>query len=181
MQARTISRVVAAVAVIVVGGLVLLARRPSQEPIPVPQPGHGTIQTPAAEPLQIAAADPPAPSHEELVAAKVAELEAMSETFRNTTFLIAIRDAGLVCNELLRVFGGIDESAKWIATCSEMLAYTVSVASTGTLHVEPLQQYWDAVPWPVRIEGDTAPLAPRPEIRDQRLLPQQQQQPLPQR
>ena len=57
----------------------------------------------------------------------------MSETFRNTTFLIAIRDAGFVCNELLRVYGGIDASAKWMATCSEMHAYTVSVASTGTL------------------------------------------------
>ena len=69
----------------------------------------------------------------------------MSETFRNTTFLIAIRDSGFVCNELLRVYGGIDTSAKWMATCSEMHAYTVSVASTGTLQVEPMLQYFDGV------------------------------------
>ena len=34
----------------------------------------------------------------------------MSETFRNTTFLIAIRDSGFVCNELLGVYGGVNDS-----------------------------------------------------------------------
>ena len=34
-----------------------------------------------------------------------------------------------------------------MATCSEMLAYTVGVASTGTLHVEPTLQYFDGVLW----------------------------------
>ena len=69
----------------------------------------------------------------------------MSETFRNTTFLIAIRDSGFVCNELLRVYGGVNDSTTWTATCSEMLAYTVSVASTGALHVEPMLQHLDQV------------------------------------
>ena len=68
----------------------------------------------------------------------------MSETFRNTSFLIAIRDAGYTCNDLLRVYGGVDNSGKWTATCSEMLAYTVGVTGAGTLHVAPLLQYFDA-------------------------------------
>ena len=67
----------------------------------------------------------------------------MSETFRNTTFVIAIRDAGYVCNELLRVYGGIDDSGKWTATCSEMLAYTLGVMANGDLRVEPMMQYFD--------------------------------------
>jgi hypothetical protein len=89
----------------------------------------------------------------------------MSETFRNTTFLIAIRDSGFVCNELLRVYGGIDASAKWMATCSEMHAYTVGVASTGTLHVEPALQYSDGQ-WrqPIqRFDDSTLVLPPQPQ------------------
>ena len=57
----------------------------------------------------------------------------MSETYRNTTFLIAIRDAGFVCRELLGVYGGVNDSTTWTATCSQMLAYTVSVANSGVL------------------------------------------------
>jgi len=75
--------------------------------------------------------------------AKLRELNAMSETYRNTTFLIAIRDAGFVCNELLRVYGALDDAPKWLASCSEMLSYTVSVSSNGALHVEPMMQYFD--------------------------------------
>jgi hypothetical protein len=94
----------------------------------------------------------------------------MSETFRNTTFLIAIRDSGFVCNELLRVYGGIDASAKWIATCSEMHAYTVGVASTGTLHVEPALQYFDGQRPAERIQSiddSTLVLPPQPRLPPQ--------------
>lgn len=69
----------------------------------------------------------------------------MSETFRNTTFLIAIRDSGFRCNELLGVYGGINNSHTWTATCSEMLSYTVRVASVGTLVIEPTLQYFDGL------------------------------------
>lgn len=74
------------------------------------------------------------------------ELNAMSETFRNTTFLIEIRSQGFVCEELLSVYGGANDSTTWTATCSAMLAYTVGVTSSGALHVEPLLQYLDGVP-----------------------------------
>jgi len=140
MQRRTIQLTAAA---IVGAGLVLIARRPAELPAPVNQ----TLQTepvaPVEAPVQLAVADIPAPVDEALVVAKIRELEAMSETFRNTTFLIAIRDAGFVCNELLRVYGGLDDSGKWTASCSQMLAYTVSVAGSGTLRVEPMLQYFD--------------------------------------
>jgi hypothetical protein len=84
----------------------------------------------------------------------------MSETFRNTTFLIAIRDAGFVCNELLGVYGGVNDSATWTASCSEMLAYTVRVASHGGLGIEPVLQHLDSLPF-----------APMREPRNETLLP----------
>jgi hypothetical protein len=146
VQANTIPRVIAAAAVIVAGGLVLLARAPSDLPRPVAQPADSGAATTDA-PVVLAVA--PAPSDDAVIAAKIRELEAMSETFRNTSFLIAIRDSGYTCNELLRVYGGFEESGKWTATCSEMLAYTVGVAGNGALRVEPMNVYWDGVTRPV--------------------------------
>jgi hypothetical protein len=156
MQAVTFPRVVAALAAIVVAGLLLRSRIPEVE-LPTPA---ASLETPSADGASApnATAEDPAAAVEAPAAAKRRELEVMSETFRNTTFLIAIRDAGFVCNELLRVYGGVDGAAKWTATCSEMLAYHVSVASTGELHVEPTMQYWDSI----------APSAPLRELREQR-------------
>jgi hypothetical protein len=172
MQSQTISRAIAVAAATAAAGVVLLfARDPSDEPRgALPIESSPPAQTVAAP--RIAVAEPSAPPREELAAAKVRELEAMSETFRNTTFLIAIRDAGFICNELLRVYGGLDTSAKWMATCSEMHAYTVGVASTGTLHVAPALQYFDGQ-WPAQriesIDDSTLVLPPQPRLPPQRL------------
>jgi len=57
---------------------------------------------PSTAPARAAASEPAAPTHD-AERAKLDELQAMSETFRNTTFLIAIRDSGFRCNELLSV------------------------------------------------------------------------------
>ena len=157
MQTREIALGIAATTVIVAGALVLLARSPSDEAPP---------SAPSSEPLTIAVSDAtrapaPAQHHDAQAAAKVRELEAMSETFRNTTFVIAIRDAGYVCNELLRVYGGIDDSGKWTATCSEMLSYTVAVASNDTLRVEPMLQYFDGLsPWVTIDKQNIVPAQP---------------------
>ena len=158
MQTREIALGIAAATVIVAGGLALLAGSPSDEP---------PLAAPSNEPLTIAISDAPrraeapAPVHDSQAAAKIDELEAMSETFRNTSFLIAIRDAGYTCNELLRVYGGIDDSGKWTATCSEMLAYTVGVMANGTLHVEPMMQYFDGLA-PAVVPNETiVPVPPR--------------------
>jgi len=158
MQRQTILVAIAAAAAIVAAGLVLIGGATTHAPAPVPQSRESEPASPRDAPIQLASADAPAPRNDEPAAAKVRELEAMSETFRNSTLLIAIRDAGFVCNELLRVYGGLDHSGNWTATCSEMLAYTVSVASTGALRVEPMLQYFDGVVWPVAPEQGGDPI-----------------------
>ena len=164
MRATTITSVSVTAGVIVVAGLVLLARAPSDD---APPAAHSDeTLTIAVNDKRPAPADPPALMHDAPAAVKIRELEAMSETFRNTTFVIAIRDAGYVCNELLRVYGGIDDSGKWTATCSEMLAYTVAVTANGALHVDPMLQYFDG-------NGPAVPQEPGPGRQPQLLLPPQ--------
>jgi hypothetical protein len=155
-------RALAVSAVIVAAGLVLLLRSPGDDTrVDIAESNVPPSQ--AAAPPPAAADQPSAPPAEAPPTAKIRELEAMSETFRNTTFLIAIRDAGFVCNELLRVYGGVDDSAKWMVTCSEMLAYTVGVASDGTLRAEPFQQYFDGVgPRAIEQRFDAPPQPPQP-------------------
>ena len=163
MQATTSTRVIAAAAVIAAGGLVLLMRAPGDDAPPAARSDE--TFTIAASHKTPAPADLPAMAHDAPAAVKIRELEALSETFRNTTFVIAIRDAGYVCNELLRVYGGIDDSGKWTATCSEMLSYTVAVMADGGLHVEPMLQYFDG-------NGPaTVPQEPGPGRQPQQLLP----------
>jgi hypothetical protein len=110
-----------------------------------------------------AASDPPPalahaepPPHEPLLVqpaalARVEELRALSESYRGTTFLTAIRSAGFVCYELTGVYGGINDSATWTVNCADMLAYTVRVDAAGQLAIEPTAQYLDSL----------APAAPR--------------------
>jgi hypothetical protein len=172
MQSHTMPRTLAASAVIVAAGLVLLLRSPGDDTrIDIAEPTVPMSQ--AAAPAAAADEQRSAPTPDTPADVKIRELETMSETFRNTTFLIAIRDAGFVCNELLRVYGGMDESAKWMATCSEMLAYTLGVAETGALRVEPFLQYHDGVPWGPQLEqGDGLTPVPPPRVEPQPLEPQ---------
>jgi hypothetical protein len=173
MQSQTMPRALAASAVIAAAGLVLMLRSTgNRAPLDIAAPTLAPAQTAAPAPAAAEASD--ATPAETPAAARIRELEAMSETFRNTTFLIAIRDAGYVCNELLRVYGGLDESAKWLVTCSEMLAYTVGVASNGSLRTEPFLQYFDGVtPRIIDRDFDTPsqPAVP-PRIEPQLLEPQ---------
>jgi hypothetical protein len=108
--------------------------------------------------VRVASADPPT---EPPAVVKLRELRAMSETYRNTTFVIAIRDAGFVCRELLGAHGGVDPSTTWTATCNDMLAYTVRVADSGGLAVEPFGQYWDGLA--PRVEQQQQP-SPAPQL-----------------
>lgn len=164
MQSQTIARAIApAAAIVAIAVALLLVRGPSDElSIAFEQPRPPAEQRATAP---RAVAESAASSSDTAAVEKARELEAMSETFRNTTFLTAIRDAGFVCYELLRVFGGVDGSAKWMATCSEMHAYTVSVASTGQLHVEPTLQYFDGQwPEPIRNDDTTLVLPPKRQL-----------------
>jgi hypothetical protein len=180
MRSQTIPRAIAAAAAIAAAGVVvLLARSPSNEPPPAVLPSESSPPAQSEAPIALAPAEPVAPRDAEPAAAKVRELEAMSETFRNTTFLIAIRDSGFVCNELLRVYGGLDDSGKWTATCSQMLSYTVSVTGSGTLRVEPMLQYFDGT-GPSVLPSESGPgrqprlLFPPQELSPQQLPPQPQ-------
>jgi hypothetical protein len=132
----------------------LLALRPwLRQPSTVP-PSESSETATAPRAAAGAPATLPGAAHDDAVRAKVAELQALSETFRNTTFLIAIRDASFKCDELRGVYGGQNDSHTWTATCSEMLSYTVRVAGDGGLVIEPTLQYFDgllSVPVP---EGD---------------------------
>jgi hypothetical protein len=128
-----------------------------------------TVLTPAAappvEPVQAASADP---APEPPATVKLRELGAMSETYRNTTFLIAIRDSGFTCHELLGVHGGVDDAMAWTAACSDMLAYSVRIATSGALAVEPLATYFDAVG--PRIDQQPSP-QPGQQLRQLPLTP----------
>lgn len=163
MHAHTSPRVVAAAAVLGAAALVLLTRTPTGD-LPTPSLELAVVQ----EPLEAGVEDAAESLAETVAEAKVRELQTMSETFRNTTFLIAIRDTGFVCNELLRVYGGVDGSAKWMATCSEMLAYTIGVASDGALHVEPFNQYFDGLTPRIESRDFDAPPQPAQPIRPRR-------------
>lgn len=110
-------------------------------------PLQGAIEPPEGEAAARGStpSEPAAPVAHSPERAKLEELRAMSETFRNTTFLIAIRDSGYLCSDLLSVYGGIGDSTTWTVACREMLAYTVRVSQTGTLLVEPTLQYHDSI------------------------------------
>lgn len=96
-----------------------------------------------------------APPREPLALARLAELRALSETYRNTTFLTAIRAGGFVCYELGSVYGGLNDSTTWTVNCADMLAYTVRVDAAGQLVVEPTAQYLDRLPPTTRPDDRT--------------------------
>ena len=168
MRSVTRPPVLAAATVIVAAALVVLTRGRTVTDafVPSPEPAGAPVGDAAVAP---SAADArPATSFETPAGAKLRELNAMSETFRNTTFLIAIRGGGFVCNELLGAYGGVNNSTTWTVTCSELLANTVSVASSGELHVEPMLQHLDLIGpsvTPLEPGGDRA-------LPPQRLPPQ---------
>jgi hypothetical protein len=76
-------------------------------------------------------------------AAKPLTLHAMSETFRNTTFLIAIRNAGFVCDDVVAAHAGGERV--WTATCRDMGGYAINVRESGELTIQPSAQYFDTL------------------------------------
>lgn len=160
MRAVTLSRAIAVAAASGAVAFVLLTRgRNTTDPAPISL--SDAVSSPSADDPARApsAATAAADASETPAAARVRELNALSETFRNTTFLIAIRDAGFLCDDIASVYGGVNSSTTWTATCRDMLAYTVSVAGSGALVVEPMMQYWDGV-GPATTPRTGEPLAP---------------------
>jgi hypothetical protein len=75
-------------------------------------------------------------------------LRAMSETYRNTTLLIAIRDDGFVCEEVTDAVEGSD-AAGWLARCRDLRVYHVGATGNGDLEAEPVPAYFDQLVPPV--------------------------------
>jgi hypothetical protein len=112
-------------------------------------------------------AAPPLPAPlASLASRKLEELQAMSESVRNSTFVVAIRAAGFMCEDVVDVLAGTDVPA-WRARCRDNHAYYLRVADAGDLEVEPTLDYFDSVGTPRTVEPDnrrpdrtTVPLEP---------------------
>jgi hypothetical protein len=131
-------------AVVVAIGAVVTSAWLNYAAAPPPTPPQGAVE-PVGGDAAVSGSRASEPVAHTAERAKLEELRAMSETFRNTTFLIAIRDAGYLCSELVSVYGGIGDSTTWTVGCREMLSYAVRVTHAGALLVEPTLQYSDGL------------------------------------
>jgi hypothetical protein len=113
---------------------------------------RSTPGTPAAVPAN--------PSRSERDLAWQTELRGASESFRNSTLLIAIRENGFPCADVTSAAQGGDPLGGWHVTCRGVLMYLVAAGASGQLVVEPV---------PV---GDTLGLGRPPESLPDGPLPQ---------
>ena len=86
------------------------------------------------------------------------DLRSASPTFRNSTLLTAIRRAGFYCADVVSAHESAD--GVWVASCSDMLGYIVTLSAAERFDVHPVAQYFDSAT-PVLIDRDR-PLEPRP-------------------
>lgn len=70
-------------------------------------------------------------------------LAAMSETFRHTSLLIAIREAGFVCDAVTAAHQTGERL--WMVSCGDMRGYEVSVTAQGELSTQPALHYFDGL------------------------------------
>ena len=131
---------VAALAVAVLASIAWMARRePSNDDAnrdePVDAPAVQTLSAPGE--LTLAAQ---AKSAEEVA---VADVRAMSPTFRNSSLLVAIRHAGFYCDEVVAA----NESADgvWLASCMDRSGYALSVRAANQFDVRPIAHYFDSL------------------------------------
>jgi hypothetical protein len=70
------------------------------------------------------------------------DVREMSQSFRHTSFLIAVRRAGFSCDDVVAAH----ESAAgvWLASCRDLGGYKISVDGIDTFHVEPIAHNVDA-------------------------------------
>jgi hypothetical protein len=84
------------------------------------------------------ASAPATPSRSERDLAWQTELRDASESFRNSTLLIAIRENGFACADVTSAEQGSDPLSGWRVTCRGALVYLVAVGASGQLVVEPI-------------------------------------------
>lgn len=75
---------------------------------------------------------------------RLGNLAEMSESFRNTTFLIAIRDAGFVCDDVVAAHQ--TDADIWMASCRDLgISYKIDVSETDELVVRPVASLFDGL------------------------------------
>jgi hypothetical protein len=133
--------VVTVLALALLASVYYLAQHTSiQEP---PDPARknevAPVQTPSIAEELVLAADIAGVRGEQVVT----ELRAMSQTYRDSTFLIAIRGAGFYCDEVVSA----DESAEgvWLASCADKRGYTLGVLADEQFDVRPVAHYFDGL------------------------------------
>lgn len=164
---------------IVAGGvaalvLIALYYGGGRDSAPVPDDAHaaheaelGSRSASAQDPESVGGARgtpavaPAAPSRSERDRAWQTELRDVSESFRNSALLIAIRENGFPCSDLTSAAQGADPLRGWHVTCRGALTYLVAVGASGQLMVEPV---------PV---GDNLGLGRPPESLSPQQLPNQ--------
>ncbi len=85
------------------------------------------------------------------------DLRSASQTFRNSTLLFAIRRAGFYCADVMSAHESAD--GVWVASCSDLLGYIVTLRGLEQFDVHPVAQYFDSVA-PVPVDPDRS-LEPR--------------------
>jgi hypothetical protein len=113
------------------------------------------------------ASAPTGPSRSERDLAWQTELRDASESFRNSTLLIAIRENDFPCDEVTSAEQGGDLLSGWRVTCRGALVYLVAVGASGQLVVEPIPMGDGLIlSVPPRLEP-----FPREQLPNQPLLP----------
>ena len=95
------------------------------------------------------------------------DLRSVSQTFRNSTLLFGIRRAGFYCADVVSAYESAD--GVWLASCSDMLGYIVTLRGGEQFDVQPVAQYFDGVA-PVPVDRDRS-LEPR-LLEPRSLVPQ---------
>jgi len=70
-------------------------------------------------------------------------LRKMSQSFRHSTFLVAIRSAGFYCDDVIESRESVEDV--WVASCRDLGGYKINVRGTESVHVEPIPHNVDAV------------------------------------
>lgn len=151
MSHRSIA--VAVVLVVVLSASLYLgirARAPEGRPERVEQSGGEVVDKASAGGEARPAADG-SPSREDAAAT---EIRNASLTFRNSTFLVAIRRAGFYCDDVVAAHESAD--GVWVASCADRSGYTLSVRDVNEFDVLPIRHYYDG-------------LVPLPGLQDDRL------------
>ncbi len=133
----------AAAVVVAVGVAVALWLLRSPAPVPpqaAPEPERVLAHADA-----VPAPLPTPASAESPANARLAELRAMSDSVLRSTFVVAIRSAGFLCEDVVGVDQGEAGAPVWRARCPDLRAYLVGVNDAGGLSVEPTLDHWDAV------------------------------------